>query len=104
MLKGNKLIELVIITSYELQLLVSNALSSIHYFQQTHIFILRIMCKQIFHKISVKAVINNVVNIALVMIYFNYFGQKSIKRYLGKAVIITTQEKITSLITHPGKM
>ena len=62
------------------------------------------MFQKMLHKISVKAVINNIVNIALVIMYFKYFGQKSIKRYLDKAVIITTQEETTSLITPPGNI
>ena len=57
-----------------------------------------------FAKVHVKAVINNVVNIALVIIYFRFFGQLSLKRYFDKAVIITTQEETPSSIIPPSKI
>ena len=48
------------------------------------------------------SLIHIVVNIALIIIFIFFFGQKSISKYLYKAVITSTQEETPASILPPG--
>ena len=52
--------------------------------------------------IFVKSVANMVVSAILLVTYVYFFGQKSIRRYLEKSVIITEQEEKHAFIPQPG--
>ena len=58
----------------------------------------------IFNEGVAVSVINIVVNIALIIIFIYFFGQKSIGKYFDKGVITSTQEETPAAIPHPGKV
>ena len=48
------------------------------------------------------SLIHTFVNIALIVIFIYFFGQKSLSKYFDKAVITSTQEETPAAIPHPG--
>ena len=44
------------------------------------------------------------VNFVLVIIYVQFFGQQSIRRYLNKDIIVVTHEERTATVKPPGKI
>ena len=47
---------------------------------------------------------NICVNIVLFIIYVQFFGQHSIRKYLDRNIIVVTNEERKSIITAPGKI
>ena len=52
----------------------------------------------------VVALFQVLINITLIAIYVYFFGQTSLKKYLNKAVIISTKEETPSFIPPPGEL
>ena len=49
-------------------------------------------------------IVNIGVNFVLVIIYVQFFGQQSIRRYLNKDIIVVTHEERTATVKPPGKI
>ena len=52
---------------------------------------------------KVKLVANICVSVVLLILYVYFFGHDSVCKYLDKAVITTSKDEKSSLITPPGR-
>ena len=53
-------------------------------------------------KIELRVVVHIVVSVALIFVWFVAFGNESLRKYNGKAVIVTEYEEYIGYVPQPG--